>query len=40
MPHGIQPHGSARWLILARAMDGVSRWAHGLGQQAPVAITG
>lgn len=38
MPRGIQLPGSARWLILARAPDGATRWAHGLGQSHATAV--
>lgn len=38
MPRGIQLPGSARWLILARAPDGTTRWAHGLGQSHATAV--
>lgn len=38
LPRGIQLPGSTRWLILARAPDGATRWAHGLGQSHATAV--
>lgn len=38
MPRGIHLPGSDRWLALAKAADGTTRWAHGQGQSNATAV--